>query len=75
MNVDFPHPDGPMIAVACLSGNEREMSWTAWVLPYQALRFWTTSLSSLTVMAHTPAGRGAARTDPPIEGAAQNPRA
>ena len=41
INVDFPHPDGPISAVAWLAATFRLMSYSAWPLPYQAFRFST----------------------------------
>src|SRR6266566_4236925 len=37
-SVDFPHPDGPMIAVTDRPGISSVTSPTAWVAPYHAFR-------------------------------------
>jgi len=36
MNVDFPHPDGPMRPVTVRAGNRNDMSRKAWCLPNHA---------------------------------------
>ena len=38
MSVDFPHPEGPMIAVTACSSKSRLMSSIARFAPYQAER-------------------------------------
>src|SRR5579864_4062915 len=41
INVDFPHPEGPISAVAWFAATFRLMSYSAWLLPYQAFKFST----------------------------------
>ena len=41
IRVDFPHPEGPMIAVTARSSTSRLMSSIARFEPYHAERFWT----------------------------------
>ena len=38
MKVDFPHPDGPMMAVTAVVSNETVISLSAWFDPNHALR-------------------------------------
>src|SRR5438552_3732184 len=41
MNVDFPQPDGPMIAVTALGAIASPMPCSTWTSPNQALRSFT----------------------------------
>lgn len=36
MNVDLPHPDGPMMAVTARPGNDREIDRSTWWFPNPA---------------------------------------
>src|ERR1700724_3982010 len=58
-NVDLPHPDGPITAVAWFAATVILMSYKAWVLPNQALSLSTwipTPIVSVRSLEHTAAG-------------------
>src|ERR1700690_3376268 len=65
-NVDLPHPDGPMTAVAWFAATVMLMSYKAWVLPNQAFSLSTwipTPIDSVRSLEHTAAGHQAHRTN------------
>src|SRR3989442_7575540 len=61
MNVDFPQPDGPMIAVTALGAIASPMPCSTWTSPNQALRS-LTRIPSATLSPHRAVT--AARRDP-----------
>src|ERR1700716_3605984 len=60
-SVDFPQPDGPMIAVTAPRGSSRLTSPTAWVAPYQADR--SSIRTADSGLAVVPAGTGSVAGD------------
>src|SRR5947209_20336036 len=56
--VDLPQPEGPMMAVTWRAGISRVISWSAWVVPNQALSSCTRMPGSMLAgpLEHAPAG-------------------